>query len=73
LVLAGHTHGGQLRLPFIGALKTPPGSGKYECGSYQKGSIRMWVNRGIGASILPLRFRCRPEVTIIQIGDVNLQ
>jgi|SRR6185295_5449401 predicted MPP superfamily phosphohydrolase len=64
VVFAGHTHGGQVRLPFIGALHTPFASGPYEAGWYQEGSTRMYVSRGVGTSILSVRFLCRPEVAV---------
>jgi len=67
LALAGHTHGGQVRLPGLGALWLPPGSGSYVQGWYERGSARMYVSRGIGSSIFPLRFLCRPELVIIEL------
>lgn len=68
LVLAGHTHGGQIRIPFLPPLWLPEGSDPYIEGWYssKKGS-RMYVSRGIGNSILELRFFCRPELPIITI------
>ena len=67
LILAGHTHGGQVRMPFIGALYTPFDSGGYEAGWYQEGESRMYVSRGVGTSILPVRFLCRPEVALHRV------
>ena len=67
LVLAGHTHGGQVRLPFVGALWLPRGSGDYTQGWFQQGDTRMYVCRGVGTSILPIRFLCRPEVALFTI------
>ena len=67
LVLSGHAHGGQLRLPFIGGLYAP-GQGafpKYDCGVYSENNTDMVVSRGIGNSIFPLRFNNRPEVLLI--------
>jgi hypothetical protein len=64
LVFAGHTHGGQVRLPFIGALHTPFGSGPYEAGWYEERATRMYVSRGVGTSMFGARFLCRPEVAI---------
>ena len=71
VVFAGHTHGGQIRLPFIGALHTPFASGPYEAGWYQEGSTRMYVSRGVGTSIVSVRFLCRPEIAIhrLRYGD----
>lgn len=67
LVFAGHTHGGQVRLPFVGALAVPFDCGPYECGWYEEGATRMYVSRGVGTSILGVRFHCRPEVAIHRI------
>jgi predicted MPP superfamily phosphohydrolase len=72
LVLCGHTHGGQVRLPFYGALITLSRYGKkYEAGLYELGGkTRMYVNRGVGTEPLPgmrLRFLCRPELAIFEL------
>ncbi len=67
LALCGHAHGGQFRLPFIGGL-VAPNQGffpKYDGGLYTKENTTMVVSRGIGNSIIPIRFNNRPEVVII--------
>lgn len=67
LQLSGHSHGGQIRLPLFGAIITPKGSRKYIMGGYRAGKgghLPLYVNRGIGMSQLPIRFMCRPELTI---------
>ncbi len=66
LGLSGHTHGGQLRIPFLPPLWLPEGSGVYVEGWYTQGSNRMYVSRGVGNSILEMRFACRPEVAVFQ-------
>lgn len=66
LNLAGHTHGGQLSL-FGWAPWTPIGSGPFNRGWYQTGWGRLYVSRGIGTSILPLRFASRPEVAAFDL------
>ena len=69
LVLSGHAHGGQFRLPFVGGL-VAPNQGlfpEYDAGLYSEGSTNMIVSRGIGNSILPFRFNNRPEVIIIEL------
>ena len=69
LVLSGHAHGGQFRLPFVGGL-VAPNQGlfpKYDSGLYTDGSINMIVSRGIGNSLLPFRFNNRPEVILIEL------
>ncbi len=68
LNLAGHTHGGQIRIPFIGPLWLPKGSGNYDQGWFQENSSRLYVSRGIGTSILPIRFNCAPELAIIEVS-----
>jgi hypothetical protein len=67
LALAGHTHGGQVSLPLLGPPWLPPGSGAYVDGWYQRGAARMHVSRGVGTSILPVRFLCRPEVAVVEL------
>lgn len=74
LVLAGHTHGGQVRLPGLGALFLPPGSDGYEAGWYQRGRTPLYVSRGLGMSVLPVRLYCRPELAIFDlVPQDNLQ
>jgi predicted MPP superfamily phosphohydrolase len=67
IALAGHTHGGQVRLPLLGPLWIPPGSGSYLAGWYSRANARMYVSRGIGTSILDVRFLCRPELAYITL------
>lgn len=69
LVLSGHAHGGQFRLPFIGGL-VAPGQGlfpKYDAGQYEEGRTVMIVSRGIGNSIIPVRFNNRPEIVMVEL------
>jgi predicted MPP superfamily phosphohydrolase len=66
-VLSGHTHGGQIRLPFIGALHLPPGGQKYVQGLFTVGNMQLYVNRGIGSVGVPFRFDCRPEMTLFTL------
>lgn len=67
LVLSGHTHGGQIRLPLIGALRLPPGGRKYVQGHFNVGPMQLYVNRGIGSVGVPFRFDCRPEITLFTL------
>jgi predicted MPP superfamily phosphohydrolase len=67
LILAGHSHGGQVRLPFWGALIVPRGVGRYDLGYYKTAGGPLYVNAGIGTYRLPFRFNCRPEITLITI------
>ncbi len=66
LGLAGHTHGGQVRIPLLPPLWLPEGSGAYVEGWYARGSERMYVSRGVGNSIFEMRFACRPEIAVFQ-------
>lgn len=68
LALAGHTHGGQVRIPFVHPFWLPRGSSDYLEGWYQQAGSKMYVSRGIGTSVLPLRFLCRPELAIVTLG-----
>ena len=68
LALCGHTHGGQVRLPFVGAPVVPSCFGqKYTSGLVQGPSTVVYVNRGIGLIAPPVRFNCRPEVTLLRL------
>jgi predicted MPP superfamily phosphohydrolase len=63
LMLAGHVHGGQVRLPVIGSLVVPSRHGrKYDCGTFEEPPTVMHVSRGLSGQE-PLRINCRPEVT----------
>jgi predicted MPP superfamily phosphohydrolase len=62
-VLAGHSHGGQVRLPFIGPLFLPPGVGRYELGTFTTPAGSLYVNAGVGTSALPIRVCCPPELS----------
>ena len=69
LVLSGHAHGGQFRLPFIGGI-VAPNQGffpKYDAGMYSENSTTMIVSRGIGNSIIPIRFNNRPEIVSVEL------
>jgi len=69
LYLAGHTHGGQVALPFYGALITLAKHGKkYEAGMYTVDDTNLYINRGLGSHIWRVRFLARPEITIFEIA-----
>lgn len=68
LVLAGHTHGGQVRVPFVPVFWLPRDSGRFLEGWYEQNGSKMYVSRGIGTSTLPIRFLCRPELDIITVS-----
>ncbi|RPH94420.1 MAG: hypothetical protein EHM72_15600 [Calditrichaeota bacterium] len=68
LQLSGHTHGGQLYLPFWGPVYNPLDIGRqYTRGLFRFEDTRLYVNRGIGVVLAPLRFCSRPEITIFDI------
>jgi uncharacterized protein len=70
LVLAGHTHGGQVRLPLIGSPVVPSNYGqKYALGAVVENGIQMFVTPGIGTSILPVRFGVPPEISILTVSN----
>ena len=73
LVLSGHTHGGQVRIPLLGAMHLPPGGRKYVEGLFDVGGIQLYVNRGIGAVGVPFRFNCRPEITRFRLHAARPQ
>lgn len=69
LVLSGHAHGGQFRLPLIGGL-VAPNQGffpKYDAGLFVNGGTNMIVSRGLGNSIIPFRFNNRPEIVLVEL------
>lgn len=69
LVFSGHSHGGQARLPVIGGLYAP-GQGifpEYDGGVYQQGNTCMVVSRGVGNSLMPVRFNNRPEIVVVEL------
>lgn len=61
-ILAGHTHGGQIRLPLMRPLMLPIETKRFAAGLFELGAARMYVSRGVGFRV-PVRFRCPPEVT----------
>jgi predicted MPP superfamily phosphohydrolase len=68
LVLAGHTHGGQVRLPIFGAPLVPAGTRPYVEGWFDvDGGARLHVSRGLGWCGIPIRFLCRPRVDVITL------
>ena len=68
LMLSGHTHGGQVRFPFVPPLFLPDNGKVYVEGLFRLGPTQLYVNRGIGAVGLPFRFDCPPEITVLTLG-----
>lgn len=69
LIFTGHAHGGQFRIPFVGGLFAPDQGlfPKYTSGSYRKESSTMYVSRGLGNSIIPIRIFNRPEIVVVTL------
>jgi predicted MPP superfamily phosphohydrolase len=67
LQLSGHSHGGQVNLPFFGPPILPFLGEKYPAGLYQVGNMYQYTNRGIGMTNPALRFNCRPEITLLTL------
>ena len=76
--LAGHTHGGQIRVPLVGPIHLPPYGEKYHNGRYHIGStpaarpMTLYVNRGVGMVWPYVRFHCRPEITLFTLRSMGL-
>ena len=69
LTLAGHTHGGQVIIPFYGPIYVPSKYGKkYSKGYFEEGNKKMFVTGGIGTSVFPIRFNNFPEIIILNIN-----
>jgi predicted MPP superfamily phosphohydrolase len=67
LQLSGHSHGGQVRFPWIGAIILPYLSWKYPIGLYNVNGMWLYTNRGLGTTNIPLRVNCAPEITEITL------
>jgi predicted MPP superfamily phosphohydrolase len=71
LMLAGHVHGGQIRMPPFGSILVPSTCGRrYDWGAYEEGGTLLYVSRGLSGEH-PVRFNCRPEVTLITLRPVS--
>lgn len=67
LQLSGHSHGGQVRLPFVGPLYLPEMAKKYVRGLYRVGPLTLYTNPGLGTMGVPVRFDCPPEITLLTL------
>ena len=68
LILAGHTHGGQLHIPFLGSVINPPGySRSFSYGEIKQNSNTMFVSCGLGSAYTPARFCMKPEVVFVTL------
>lgn len=71
LQLSGHSHAGQLRLPFLPPPVLPELGRKYYTGLYDLGNMQVYTNRGIGMTGFHLRFNARPEITVFNLRSIN--
>ncbi len=71
LQLAGHSHGGQIRFPIIGAPVLPYLSWKYDLGLYRVRDMWLYTNRGIGVTNIPIRYNCPPEITLFTLVQAS--
>ncbi|MFD1735614.1 metallophosphoesterase [Bacillus salitolerans] len=69
LQLSGHSHGGQIQIPFIGPIVTPPYGTEYVEGFYSIGQkpLTLYVNRGLGTTRVPFRFFSKPEISLFTL------
>lgn len=67
LQLSGHSHGGQVRLPWLGAPILPPWGRRYPAGLYRVRDMWLYTTRGIGVTAPPVRINCRPEITVLTL------
>ena len=73
LILSGHTHGGQVSLPFIGAPARFLPEFKYLRGRYERAGAQLYVSRGTGVVGLPIRFGARPEIAVLRLRRASEQ
>jgi len=71
LQLSGHSHGGQVVIPFVGPPVLPYWARKYPSGMYQVGAMQLYTNRGVGMTSPYVRFNCRPEITVLTLKSAE--
>lgn len=67
LVLVGHTHGGQIGIPFLIGNSHSANKSSFMSGLFDTGKTKLYVNQGIGNTSIPVRFFFRPEITVIRV------
>lgn len=72
LVLSGHTHGGQVVIPFYGPPVLPVHNKNYSSGLISSPKTQLFISRGIGWSIYPVRFNCYPEIAVLELVNPSL-
>jgi predicted MPP superfamily phosphohydrolase len=71
LQISGHTHGGQIVIPYIGPPVLPPSGRKYPSGLYKVGSMFQYTNRGVGTDTVSIRLNCPPEITVFVLASLD--
>jgi len=70
MMLCGHTHGGQVSIPFIGPPALPVQNKEYSSGLIKTEKTTLFISRGIGWSMLPVRFNCLPEIAALNLISI---
>ena len=73
LMICGHTHGGQVRIPLLGTPVLPVVNKRYTSGFIKTPKLNLFISRGIGWAIVPVRFNCRPEISILELTPETSQ
>jgi predicted MPP superfamily phosphohydrolase len=68
LVISGHTHGGQIVVPFWGPPVLPVKNKRYTSGFIQAPNTGLFISRGVGWSLCPVRFNCYPEIAVLELA-----
>jgi predicted MPP superfamily phosphohydrolase len=72
VVFSGHTHGGQWRIPGVGALVVPSKFGRrFDRGHFSVDGTELFVSAGLGADFPPVRVYCQPELLVVDLESVN--
>jgi predicted MPP superfamily phosphohydrolase len=69
LQVSGHSHGGQIVVPFYGPPRLPDSGRKYPSGLYKIGNMFQYTNRGVGTDSIAVRINCPPEITVFVLGN----
>jgi predicted MPP superfamily phosphohydrolase len=67
LIISGHTHGGQVNIPFVGSPILPVRNKSYSSGFIKTGRTSLYISKGLGWAILPVRFNCFPEISVLKL------
>ncbi len=67
LMISGHTHGGQVIIPFVGAPILPVKNKLYSSGHIRNEGTNLYISRGLGWAMIPVRFNCLPEISVLRL------